>query len=50
VNAGVWWRPGLAPGTTVEGPAVIEEPEATVFLGIGERATVHPCGALEVEW
>ncbi|NOY57270.1 MAG: hydantoinase/oxoprolinase family protein [Actinobacteria bacterium] len=50
VDADVWWRPGLAPGTTVEGPAVIEEPDATVFLGIGERATVHPCGALEVEW
>ncbi|HDK45570.1 MAG TPA: hydantoinase/oxoprolinase family protein, partial [Actinobacteria bacterium] len=50
VDADVWWRHGLAPGTTIEGPAVIEEREATVFLDIGERATVHPSGALEVEW
>ena len=32
------------------GPAIVEEPEATTFLGPGERATVHPSGALEVSW
>jgi N-methylhydantoinase A len=46
----VWWRPGLAPGDEVTGPAVIEEPEATTFLADGERAVVHSSGALEVEW
>lgn len=46
----VWWRPGLGAGDEVVGPAVIEEPEATTFLGTGERAVVHPSGALEVAW
>ena len=49
-QASVWWRPGLAAGSEVIGPAIIEEPEATTFLGPGERATVHPSGALEVSW
>jgi len=50
VDALVVWRPALAPGAEVVGPAVIEEPEATTFLGPGERATVHESGALEIEW
>ena len=49
-DATVWWRPGLAPGVSISGPAVIEEPEATTFLSLGERAVVHASGALEVEW
>ncbi len=49
-DAAVWWRPALAPGAEVTGPAVIEEPEATTFLGFGERGVVHDSGALEVEW
>ncbi len=49
-QASVWWRPGLATGTEVVGPALILESEATSFLGNGERATVHPSGALEVDW
>jgi N-methylhydantoinase A len=49
-EAAVWWRPGLSAGTEVIGPSVIEEPEATTFLGAGERATVHSSGALEVAW
>jgi len=48
--AAVWWRPALAPGVEVAGPAVIEEPEATTFLGASERARVHESGALVVEW
>ena len=43
-------RSGLAPGDKVVGPAVIEETEATTYLNVGERATVHESGALEVEW
>jgi N-methylhydantoinase A len=50
VDAKVWWRPALAAGSRIVGPAVIEEPEATVWIGPGERAVVHPSGALEVEW
>ena len=50
IEADVWWRPGLAAGTEVTGPAVVEEPEATVWIGPDERAVVHSSGALEVEW
>jgi N-methylhydantoinase A len=50
IEADVWWRPGLAAGIEVAGPAVVEEPEATVWIGPGERAVVHSSGALEVEW
>ncbi len=50
VDAVVVWRPALAPGAEVVGPAVIEEPEATTVLGPRERANVHENGALEVEW
>jgi N-methylhydantoinase A/oxoprolinase/acetone carboxylase beta subunit len=50
VDASVWWRPGLAPGAEIPGPAVVEEREATTYLAAGERATVHESGALEVEW
>ena len=50
IDAAVWWRPGLAPGAEVVGPAIIEESEATTFLHPGDRAVVHDSGALEVEW
>ena len=49
-EATVWWRPGLPPGSEVVGPAVVEEPDATTWLGPGERAVVHENGALEVSW
>ncbi len=49
-EAEVWWRPGLAPGAAVVGPAVIEEREATTYLAPGERAVVDASGALVVEW
>jgi N-methylhydantoinase A len=49
-EATVWWRRGLRPGSEVVGPAVIEEAEATTYLGADERAVVHDSGALEVEW
>jgi N-methylhydantoinase A len=50
VEAAVVRRAGLRPGDEVVGPAVIEEIEATTFLDVGERAVVHPNGALEIEW
>lgn len=43
-------RLGLTPGDEVVGPAIIEEDQATTYLGPGDRAIVHPSGALEVEW
>ena len=50
VDARVVWRSGLAPGAEVVGPAVIEEPESTTFLGARECARMHDTGALEVSW
>jgi 5-oxoprolinase (ATP-hydrolysing)/N-methylhydantoinase A len=50
VRATVWWRAGLPVGGEVVGPAVIEEREATSYLGPGERAVVAESGALEVSW
>ena len=35
-------RYALGPGTTIEGPTVIEERESTCVLGPGDRATVDP--------
>jgi N-methylhydantoinase A len=49
-DAAVWWRPCLTPGAEVIGPAVVEEPEATTWLDVGERLMVHDSGALEVSW
>ncbi|MEA2009139.1 MAG: hydantoinase/oxoprolinase family protein, partial [Actinomycetota bacterium] len=49
-RAGVWRREGLAVGTEIVGPAVIEEREATSWIGPGERAVVTFTGALEVTW
>ncbi len=50
VDAEVVWRPGLAPGDAVVGPAVVEEEQATTLVHPGERAVVHASGALEVTW
>ena len=49
-TASVWWRPALAAGTELSGPAVIEDTDSTTWVGPGERGRVHPGGALEVEW
>jgi N-methylhydantoinase A len=46
----VLWRPAMHPGQEVAGPAVVEDAEATTWLGAGERAVLHPMGALEVTW
>ena len=50
LSAEVWWRPGMAAGDEVVGPAVIEDVDSTAFLGPGERGRMHPSGALLVEW
>ncbi len=49
-EASVWNRAGLAVGAEITGPAVIEETEATTWIGPGERAVVSATGALEVTW
>ena len=50
VEAEVWWRPALAVGAEVVGPAIIAEGESTTYLAAGERAVVHDTGALRIEW
>ena len=45
-----WWRPFLRSQAEVVGPAVIEEPESTTWIGEGERAVVLEDGTLELTW
>ena len=49
-EAVVWRRAGLTIGTKIAGPSVIEEREATTWIGPGEQAVVSQTGALEVTW
>ncbi|HEX5278982.1 MAG TPA: hypothetical protein VFW28_02780 [Micropepsaceae bacterium] len=44
VEARVLWRPSLEPAMVINGPAVIEEPNATTLLHPGDTATVSPAG------
>jgi N-methylhydantoinase A len=48
VDTAVLWRTDLAPGTTVEGPAIIEEYGSTVPVHPGFAATVDDFGNLLV--
>ena len=50
VDATVWVRAGLEIGAVIDGPAVIEEREATTWIGPAERVEVNRTGALEVTW
>jgi N-methylhydantoinase A len=43
------WRPALAPGARIEGPAVIEEPNATTLIHPGDVATMSPAGHLVID-
>jgi len=49
-EARVWRREGLTVGAEIAGPAVIEERQATSWIGPGEHAVVSDTGALEVTW
>jgi N-methylhydantoinase A len=49
VRTRIVWRPSLASGSTVEGPAVIEEPNATTFIHPGDVATMSDAGHLVIE-
>ncbi|HEX9033198.1 MAG TPA: hydantoinase/oxoprolinase family protein [Streptosporangiaceae bacterium] len=48
VRAGIYWRPDLAAGDTISGPAVIEEYGATIPLHPGFIARVDQHGNLRV--
>ena len=48
VTSRIVWRPGLAPGAVIEGPAVIEEPNSTTLLYPGDVATVTDHGHLDI--
>jgi N-methylhydantoinase A len=43
------WRPSMAAGAKVEGPAVIEEPNATTLIHPGDIATVSDAGHLIID-
>jgi N-methylhydantoinase A len=47
--ARIAWRPSLPVGATVEGPAVIEEPNSTTLIHPGDVATVHASGSLIIK-
>ncbi len=49
VLARIVWRPGLAPGTVVEGPAVIEEPNSTTLVHPGDVARVTEHGHIVID-
>jgi N-methylhydantoinase A len=48
LEARILWRPALAAGTEIIGPAVIEEPNSTTLIGVGDRATVNESGHIMI--
>ncbi len=44
----ILWRPGLAAGTEIEGPAVIEEPHSTIVVFPGDVARVTEHGHMVI--
>jgi N-methylhydantoinase A len=49
-SAAVYQSDALGPGTRIDGPAVIEDAEATTYLGPEDWATIAANGALVIEW
>jgi N-methylhydantoinase A len=49
LRARIVWRPSLAAGAVVEGPAVIEEPNATTLIPPGDVASVSEAGHLIIK-
>ena len=45
----ILWRPALPVGFTLEGPAVIEEPNSTILIHPGDRVMVGESGHLVVD-
>lgn len=48
LSARILWRPCLAPGFTVTGPAVIEEPNSTLVIFPGDVATITEHGHIMI--
>ncbi len=46
VQATVWDRLTLPVGTTIDGPAILQQPDTTILVLQGQRATVDPLGSL----
>ena len=44
----IYWRPSLAAGTTIHGPAVIEEPNSTILIHPGDEVVVSEFGHLVI--
>jgi N-methylhydantoinase A len=49
VRTRIAWRPSLPAGARIEGPAVIEEPNATTLIHPGDLATVSDAGHLIID-
>jgi len=49
VEVPLYWRPDLAPGDTLDGPAVIAEDETSTFLTARFRATINAIGCIVLE-
>ena len=49
VRTRIVWRPSLPAGAKVEGPAVIEEPNATTFIHPGDVAIMSDAGHLIID-
>jgi N-methylhydantoinase A len=48
-NTKVWSRLDLPAGSVIEGPAVLEQPDATIFIDPGLRGRVDELGNVIVE-
>jgi N-methylhydantoinase A len=44
----ILWRPSLPAGTRIEGPAIIEEPNATTLIHPGDAASITAAGHLTI--
>ena len=49
VDSAIFDRLQLLAGNIIEGPAIIEEPASSTFLGTGDRATVNEYGHLVID-
>jgi N-methylhydantoinase A len=48
VESFIAWRPGLAAGTQIAGPAVIEEPNSTTFVPTDDHAVIDAWGNIVI--
>lgn len=48
ISTQILWRPALAPGTKITGPAVIEEPNSTILIHPDDTALVTEAGHLVI--